>query len=374
MENIFRVFWVDDECNHLFNIRQKAVDHHIELIAFTNSQEAICDLELHYMHYDAVILDGIFYQKADEQGDVTNQVGLMKVVEILDKISSKKKLPWYILTGQDKIKQDNDFLNSKDKLGDIYDKLDDRQIIALFDRLKDDSSRNLDTQLKHQYQAAFQIFNGLLRFEDSVHLLQILRSYHSDKTVFFSEFNAIRTILELLVDKLKNLRIICPSIRELNKVGLFLSKRHRAYDYHQDIVHPLIAELFVQNLKITQDGSHYNDGLQLRVLEYASNYKSNYLSISILNNLLELLSYFGKFLFENQVIEHNESRWTKKNLVEGLVTALHETTGRATFVSADKISYQVPYALVHKHHLQVADRISVLLRDQGDQIKEIFKH
>jgi hypothetical protein len=372
MENVYRVFWVDDECEHLFNIRQKAIDANIELVAFTNSEAAIRNLEQHFMHYDAVILDGIFYQKIGEQGDVTSQVGLMKVVEVLDKISPKKKLPWYILTGQDKIKQDNDFLDSKNKLGDIYDKLDDQQILSLFDRLKKDADQEIDTQLRHRYEAAFQIFNGVLRFEDSVHLLQILRSYHSDKTVFFNEFNAIRTVLELLVDKLKSLQIVCPGIRELNKVGLFLNKRHRAYEYHDDIVHPLIGELFTQTLKITQDGSHYNESLQLRVLEYTSNYKSNYLATSILNNLLELLNYFGKFLFENQIVEHNERRWTKKNLVEGFITILHETGG-ATFVSTEQDVYHVPYGLVRKHHLQVTDRVSLLLKEQDNQIKEIFK-
>ncbi|MCB4234581.1 hypothetical protein LDL59_04185 [Kaistella anthropi] len=85
----YKVFWVDDEYQSLFSIRQMAIDAGIELIPFDNAETAIADLKENFLWYDGAILDGLFYNTSEEEGVATRQTALMNVVNSLKEIRPK---------------------------------------------------------------------------------------------------------------------------------------------------------------------------------------------------------------------------------------------------------------------------------------------
>ena len=171
----YKVFWVDDEYQSLFSIRQMAIDAGIELIPFDNAETAIADLKENFLWYDGAILDGLFYNTSEEEGVATRQTALMNVVNSLKEIRPKKYIPWFILTGKEKIKNDNDFIQSEGKEDCVYDKLDNNQIRNLYARLKSEADQQYETQLIHQYQDSFKVFESHLESETKYDLLQILK-------------------------------------------------------------------------------------------------------------------------------------------------------------------------------------------------------
>lgn len=71
-----------------------------------------------------------------------------------------------------------------------------------------------------------------------------------------------------------------------------------------------------------QDASHNEGGLTYKIDEYSRSYKSGYLYKSIVYGLLEILSYFGELIRNNQDKTVNQSRWRKKDnssMIEGVV-------------------------------------------------------
>lgn len=313
MDKKYRVLWVDDKYAELHNIHQQAIDSHIELTCFDNAESANLELDANFRTYDAVILDGLFYDQSTESGDVTSQRALMKVVRKIRSLEGQKKLPWFILTGKAVIKSENDFITAENKQDDIFDKLDPNDIQKLYRKIKVEVDSQFDSQIIHKFQSPFSIFDNHLGIEHKINLLKVIKTLQAPEgSLFFNEYNSIRAILELLVQKLRNLEIVCPEIPNLNGASSFLGRVNPGYIYNVEIVHPFIAELLFKTLSISQDGSHDKPNLRFRVQEYSKKHSAKYAYLSTVYSLLEILEYFNKFLNENQDVPENKSKWKKK--------------------------------------------------------------
>ena len=87
--------------------------------------------------------------------------------------------------------------------------------------------------------------------------------------------------------------------------------KNKTYDYNQELIHPVIAEKIHHLLKLTQDAAH-NEGHNLRVDTYLSSSSSNYLYLSLIYSLLEVLDYIKPYLDENPDKDINIQKWSLK--------------------------------------------------------------
>ena len=369
----YKVFWVDDEHHTLYSIRQIAIDSDIELIPFNNAENAIEDLKKNFLWYDAVILDGLFYDKSSEEGVATKQTALMRVVNVLKELAPKKNIPWFILTGKEKIKIENDFIQLEEKEDCVYDKLDNNQIQELYKRLKLEADQQPETQLIHKYQDSFKIFDSHLKSESKYDLLQILKRLHSESTIQYDDYNSIRMVLEKLFDVLKHLNIISPDIKSLNGCSLFLNCRHNEFEFSKEIIHPVIGELIYRTLNLTQDGSHGKEKLDFRVQEYCSGSQAKYLYSSTVHALLEILCYFNIYLsdWQNKDLD-GTILWKKKNILSGEITELSEN-GYATFVSENNRRFSVLPKFVKQFSIFLGQKIKIEPQEDNPlHIKSIY--
>lgn len=371
MDNKYTVLWIDDKFEELFNIRQKAIDNDIELVCFDNAESANKELDSNYRSYDAVIVDGLFYDQNSETGDVTSQRALMKVVKKIRSLEGQKKLPWFILTGKAVIKNENDFVIAENKQEDIFDKLDPDDILKLFQKIKTETDSQTDSQIIHLYRSAFLIFHNHLGEEHKVNLLKVIKTLLSpESSLFFNEYNSIRAILELLLLKLQKYEIVCPQVSSLNGVSAFLGRVNSKYEYSGEIIHPFIAELLFKTLSISQDGSHDKPDLKFRVQQYSKMYSAKYAYFSTVYSLLEILEYFNKFISENQDIENNKKKWTKKGL-SGEIIRISNEYGTLQLTNGTDLTV-IPI-MMEKYSLKLGQKISVILEEnRKNYIQEII--
>lgn len=370
MENKnYQILWIDDEYEKLVYIQQKALDSNICFNCFTNAKEAIKDLETNFLFYDAVVLDGLFYRTNEDYGDVTEETALVEVVRVLDRLKQKKVIPWFVLTGQQKIKMGTGFLAAYDIKP--YDKLDINDIDKLFCDIKKAANQLIFTQLQHKYQDAFQIFNNYLNVENKKSLLKILISLDSTESLFFEEYNKIRQIYEVIFSLLKEKKIISEELTSLNQFRRFISKVDRRFIYHNDIVHPFIVDLISRNINVCNDGSHDIENLNLQVNEYSKYNIAKYAYSSTVYSLLETLVYLNKFLDENSTNDLSKN-WKKKDLIEGKMIRVAEKN-YGTFKSNRGEDFTITPYFVKKYNLLANQIFYIVLEKEGStKISEVI--
>lgn len=318
MKKKYKVLWVDDEWQELKKIQQMAVDHSIFFQAFKNAEDAAENLKKNFMIYDAIILDGIFYDKKNEIGMPVSETAMMKMVNLINQLKNKKNIPWFVLTGRSRIAEGTDFLKSLNKTSHVFRKTDDNQIEKLFAQLKYEANKQLETQLLHNYQDAFEIFDNYLKFENSKYLVDVLKIVHSKNSASYNNYNAIRHVYEILFDKLREKKIIPPQLTQFNRVANILVNEERNFAITKPIIHPTICYLIYSQCDILQDGSHATERLNLNIQEYCTTRIGKHLFHSSVSALLEVLIYFNRFFNENPDVILNSETWKELPIIATL--------------------------------------------------------
>lgn len=319
METEYTVLWVDDEWKDLEGFPFQVLNEKINLVAFTNAEEGLAELQKHSHKYDAVLLDGLFYNKADEKGDATSQVALINFVSELEKLSPEQFLPWFILTGKEEIKSGSDFLEARGRREDIFDKLDLERLPELFQKIKNAAGQRTDTQLKEQHAKAFEICREECLGETyRKELLEIIKELGSQNY----HLNKLRNIYEALFKRLAELNLIPGEMMEdqgwINGSARFIAGRHPVYELSPKgrlFFHPLIGHHLLYSLAVMQDASHDDGNLSVNKFVTDPKRKSTYTCQSIFYSFMEVLAYFAGLMKKNPEKEKNTDLWTEKNTI-----------------------------------------------------------
>ncbi len=65
----YRVLWFDDKFKELEIIKEGALLESILLIGYDNAADGIKELESNISLYDAVLIDGLFYERSGQNDD-----------------------------------------------------------------------------------------------------------------------------------------------------------------------------------------------------------------------------------------------------------------------------------------------------------------
>lgn len=297
----YKVIWFDDEFKTLHKIKEKAALNDIELIGFNNAAEGIEDLIYNLADYDAAIVDGIFFKTAGDKGDAYDDSALFDVGIALEKLSDKKKLPWFILSGQTSFTKEvnpfaKNFKNSK-----VYDKLEPKDLDLLWENLKKEADRLPETQARHNNKEIFNVFSlGYLSDEVEKQVLSLIIAPLPNNT---SEMNAmlvnIRSIQESCFIKLEGIKVIPNSKDSFNNINKHLSGNSS----HSSGYKATTVEYQTKEIENLQKWIYLTCGTYIHNLDkqhYDGYMISNYAIESLRNGIFEILLWFKKTFEENK--------------------------------------------------------------------------
>ncbi len=312
----YKVIWFDDEFESLNIIREKAYLNNIELIGFTNAKQGIDELERNLVLYDAAILDGIFYLSSEQIGNISTDKALLNVAMAIERLASKKQLPWFILSGQISFTKETNRYADGLKNNQVFDKLNNNDLEQLWQVVKTEANKLPDLQLKHKYTNVFELCeNKYLGEKHFERLMAIIKSIEQNETQSNIEdtLNPFRKLIESAFIKLGDLGLVPQNILKnkgwINGSSLFLSNRHICYRFTEEIIHPAAAENIYRLLNMIQDASHGEGDLKLRINEYLQTRNNDYLYRSAAFLLFDILAWLKEFIDQYPNIEENKKLW-----------------------------------------------------------------
>jgi hypothetical protein len=290
-----KVIWIDDKHDELHAIKESAIINDIELIAITNATDAILELEKKISEYDAIILDGIFFIDDKQSGEASSEKPLQKVVLALERLSSRKNLPRFILTGQPAIKNKSKEESEIYDTIEIFDKLEQNDVLKLWDRIKEETNDTKNRKLKSDYTRAFKFCNDNFIGKDAetklLNALLIMESNTTDNIE--NQFNTIRKILESYFLYMNKIGLLPDEVIKqngwLNSSSKFLCRKNDSYEFIKPILKPVEENILFHLMLIVQDATHKEGSLKLEVDNYISNKKTPYLYQSSIILFVDLL-------------------------------------------------------------------------------------
>ncbi len=396
----YNVIWFDDKFETLNITYEKAFLNGINLIGFTNVMEGVHELKHNISDYDAAILDGNFYQSPEQSGDEMDDTAMFNVGLEIEKLSSKKKLPWFILSGEMNFtKEKNKFAQGFDKK--VYNKLIVEDLDLLWNDLRKAADQQPETQIRHEFANVFEVCTEqYIGVSAQKPLLTILKSL-KDPTLDFDDelyFTQIRIILEALFRCANRIGLLHDKCIQGGKVNLTESSLFLSGEQTKHIevwckkVHfpKLISESVKSILFITGAASHTVDPdirNNINLDQHRATNNTPYLLYSLTFQLMDILVWFKRYADENNDIKANKSHWLPEQTfegewLEGNVINLNPIKGYAFFKPKYGVTNTlIPHPLVTQNKLSNDDSIIAIIETYNDnrtnetktRVKEIKK-
>lgn len=325
----YKVLLIDDQ--HLDESIQQFIYlaelDEIEIDSVAYHKEGIDLLKGDILHeYQAVILDATGFKEASDSYKEVNNVGVRYSLNELKDMSSTRLIPWFIYTGaprnvdnqefEDEIRMYQEYVKFGRDEKVFYTKTLDEQ--ELLDDIINAIEGSIELQMMHKYKDVCLAVKGLKLDQDAhVKILSMFHDLESDckNIIIQDKFTPIRKVIEKLFSVLGSMCIIDPILSENGKItacSKLLCNRNEDYKRSRISIQPIIQELLQRLLFITQDSSHSEGNLVLKVNEFYNCNSGVYLYKSCLYNLFEIIIYFENFIKENADIEINKSRWKEQ--------------------------------------------------------------
>ena len=303
---MYKVLWFDDKYETTELIADEALLKDIRLVGYTNAKDGIVELEECHQEYDAVLLDGLFYENADQTGTELDDNAFGQVAKALSNLRAKQIfMPWFILSGQKKFRKgDSPFIKLfKDESyaeGKIFDKNNDEDIEKLWAEIKDAADKRPQRKARLSNPEIFKIFEkGCLPEEVEDQVLKLLaKPLPSDNSELKAVITNIRSVQESIFLKLSSIRVIPNNINSTNQKIKHLSGNISARSNWQATT-AVYQNPEIENL---QRWIYFTCGSYIHHLEsqhYDQYMISNYAVESLKMGLMELLLWFEKVYKEN---------------------------------------------------------------------------
>lgn len=218
MKTRYEVIWIDDEWDKMTQFKEECeVIHHINLHPFRTQKAGMDALDNDIKKWDAVLLDAKMFDQS-EDNEVAKLDGLRKAIEHINQLSLRRKIPYFISTGQPDLMDNETFEQS---FGKYYIK--ERDDLQLLEDMKDTMSKSTRYQVKTYYSEANDI---LLSFDNDIYedVVDILEAMHfPDSHPDFTPrlfYNPMRKALECVFRLANTVGIIPEEFFSGGKVNL----------------------------------------------------------------------------------------------------------------------------------------------------------
>lgn len=309
----YRVLWFNDEFETLDLIIDQAVINGISLFPYNNVEDGVKELERNIHYYDAVIVDGRLYKKPGQSGDALDDNAWVLIARNFDKWDDKKKLPWFILSGQVSITGGKNTFVEIYKDNKVYDKLNEDDIQSLWEDIKAAADAQSDTQIRHKYESVFDVCTDrYIGAESAKSLLYLLNTVESDnhKQETEEKINAIRKVVEKILTAFNRIGIMPSEVLKgkggMNVSSRFLRNNHPSYSFTTEIMPPAIRFLFQK-----YHGNHtrwlsLRRQLSIKADQFIKSQPTGYFFNSVVFQLLEVLVWLKSYFDKNQ--DHDKNK------------------------------------------------------------------
>lgn len=268
----YKILWIDDKWEELVSFKENCElpKHGMKIIPCKYSVDGMILFEKHLEEWSGVILDAkVLYDKDAKEDKLT---GLTYSLKKISELSHRRKIPYYIFTGQPDIASGTAFAEEHE--GHYYEKDKDEE------RLIEDIKRNADslveTQIIHKHQTVFNAWP-----ESKHDLLRILKVLENEDWQNNSVLNDIRKIMNDVMNRLYE-RGFCTIEHDgsnLAECSKMIGKRYMEVIipvYIQRAIHTCVA--------VTNPGSH-----RTKIDKDVANGNAPYLLRSLIYNMLDIL-------------------------------------------------------------------------------------
>jgi hypothetical protein len=316
--NRYQVLWIDDDAEKQDAFLDSAYLEGLSITYFKTSKSGMEELSNKLSFYDAIILDARVFNESEDEAP--SLLGLHNSIKKINNLSDRKKIPYFIFSGY--INKDEN-ASAREMLADekIYIKGKDNQ--RLFDSIKDEADRQIETQIKHENQL---LFDALKEYPDTARdtFISIFKGLKGFNQLFEDQlyFTQLRIILETMFRKANDYGILHDKCVKTigNKINLtescsFLS----GYDTkHLNvkclITHfPKVIATNVQNLIYTTGAASHTSEVDITqnidIQAYRQNINTPYLLYSLALQLMDVLIWFDGYSNVNSDVEVNQSKW-----------------------------------------------------------------
>lgn len=347
------VLWFDDEFETSELIVEEALLEGINLVGYSNAEDGINELE-NYGNYDAVLLDGLFYEKKEQAGPDIDGSAFGQVAKALSDLKARGIfMPWFIYSGQQKFRKGGRpyiklFKDENFAKGKIFDKNKDEDFQELCVEIKNAVANSPENQIRLSHSEVFAIFkNGYLDRSSEKWLIDLFLKINDSRGVEQpkNEFTELRKLVEKLVDKSYELNLIPSEIgtSNLTRAISFMCDTDPDYRLTEDYFHPTINFFVPVLVDILQDGSHSKKVMRYKADDFAISRDNGYFFKACLYQLFDVLIAFDKLFTRQRRGELSTKLWEKidlQNLFEG---PLEQDVKNNYFCG----EYLLPYKTIH---------------------------
>ena len=338
----YKVLWVDDLTgpqDEIFaaGFENVADDEGIDLISFTNWEEAEVELKKNFKSYSAIILDAnCKYRKFDSK---TDEFFIPSVVTSLARIFGEKRqvIPWYILSAGTMSKFDDivqialrDHAAHQEEWGNLVylkDAIDNspKTAYVMLDNIVKVAKKQNANIIAFNFQNVFKYLGeGKLICKEARSIMMDMLSafyYPADNWQFKYEGNPLRKVMEYIFRAAYNHGLLPLECFERdNQLNLLESNRYMSgqetkhsrlrYGNNGDSIFPkYIGDIALQILNFTNADSHTNEEHPYTIddkdLEISENEKELFFSYVL--QLCHVIKFFGAF-----VDSHNDKEANKR--------------------------------------------------------------
>lgn len=292
-----KVLWIDDQHERGEGYKTRAEGFDIILDGYKDYKTGVNIFKKNPDEFDAVVLDGMFF---DDKNDTEEKELWDQTARVIKNIDENIEI--VIFTGnKEKIK-------SSDCPFQIFEKGEDDD--ELYKRLKEVCEKRPNNKLRRRYPEIFELIKreylGDKAGDRIISLLHFLDESEKIQNTE-DELNAIRKIIEDVIDKFSSLGFIPDDVNHLNTRIKFLQNQHELYGMPNDLIPPMAAFNLMHLNLIVQDGSH-SEGNTLRADDYFKNTLNDSLFRGLIYILIDFLSWFKLFIDNNPDIDVNVSK------------------------------------------------------------------
>lgn len=360
--NTYNILWVDDECNdkEMIQFQVDAEGEGILLNGFTSFEEAFEILESKITFYDAILLDGMFFEKKDQVVGSEDEVGIGMAIAKINEIKSKKAFPWFVLSAKDKFTKGNNSFLAANKAR-CFDKTNPNDVVELFKEIKKAADEQGDTQTRHRYQRVFEVCSEkYIGINASNDLLSILKKENAEKA--FSDpvlyFTPLRKIMEDLFSTYNKFGLL-PDVFikpvALNETSKFLSGAiEKGYQLDKPVFTKVVSDYVRSILAVCQPAAH-----RAEIDEFVAEVNTPYLLLSITYQLLDVLIWSKNYFDKNNNVALNQSRFktVDAGIDNKVVNGIIEKDDKGNFHCGDII---LTYKHINDKGYNIGDSIRII--------------
>lgn len=330
MKNIYNVIWIDDEWDKMDEFKLLCEEvHHIHLEPFRTQKAGMEELDKHLESWDAVILDAKMFDESEYETPMLT--GLSNAINHINQLSLRKRIPYFISTGQPDLVDDEKFTQ-------IYKEFYIKGKDDL--RLIEDLKREVDNFPRHQVQLFYNdAIENLREINQSAceTIIDIFEAMHypsshpNFKPILY--YNQLRQILEYVYRAANKVAIIPDEcISNSGEVNLsqcchYLSGNNATvlkirYGEKGDRVIPKhIQDMMVHILTLGNINSHTSklseeDERNLAIYINENVYNSRYLIYSLALQLCEVVMWMNCYIANHPNKEENQKKCVKLESIE----------------------------------------------------------